>query len=113
MQIGRETILRWCNGIKQHEGADLSSMTYAVGDNMHEHLLPRYAARGTVRKLKVDSIRQFFGCCISTVTIPPRLMPVALRFSKSACRSSANYWICVQNATYIPRPLVQSDTSGF
>jgi hypothetical protein len=37
---------------------DLSPMTYAVGDHMHEHLLTRHAARGTVRKRKVDPVRQ-------------------------------------------------------
>jgi hypothetical protein len=32
MQIGRETILRRWNGIEQHQRADLSATTDAVGD---------------------------------------------------------------------------------
>ena len=50
MQIGREAILRRWDGIEQHECADLSAMTYAVGDHMHEHLLAGHTARGAVAR---------------------------------------------------------------
>src|SRR5262245_16931994 len=54
MEVGRETVLRRRDGIQQHDGADLSPMTYAVRDHMHEHLLARHAARGAVSKREVD-----------------------------------------------------------
>jgi hypothetical protein len=61
VQIGRETILRRWNGIEQHDRADLSAMTDAVGDDMHEHLLAGHAARGAVREREVDSFRQLIA----------------------------------------------------
>jgi hypothetical protein len=57
MQIGRETILRRWNRIEQHDCADLSAMTYAVGDHMPS-ISSRDMARSAVRERKVDPFRQ-------------------------------------------------------
>jgi hypothetical protein len=45
VQISRETIFRRRDGIEQHERANLSAVTYAVGDHVHEggNLLRRSA----------------------------------------------------------------------
>jgi hypothetical protein len=59
MQIGRETIVRGCNGIEQHYRTDLSPVPYAVSDHVHEHFLARHAARGTVRKREADPNQAF------------------------------------------------------
>src|SRR5579872_99675 len=61
VQIGRETVLRRRNGIEQHQRADLSAMTDAVSDHMHEHLLARHAAGGAVGEREIDLFRQMIA----------------------------------------------------
>lgn len=58
MQISSESVLGWRNGIERHDCADLSAMTNAVGNHVHEHLLARHAARGAAREREVDLLGQ-------------------------------------------------------
>jgi hypothetical protein len=58
VQIGREPVRRRRDGIEQHDCTDLSPVTHAVGNHMHEHLLTRHATRCAVRKSEIDSVGQ-------------------------------------------------------
>ena len=89
MQIGRETILRRPDGIEQHERADLSAVTGAMGYHVHEHFLSRHAARKAIRKREVYLFGQLNGIKLPHVV---DIVPIAFSYVRGQvfqCRQFA------------------------
>jgi len=64
VKIGREDIFCRRDGIEQHYRADLTAVTHAVCDYMHEHFLTRHAARSAIRKREIDSVARSDACFV-------------------------------------------------